>query len=122
MNSLSALHENLIRLTQTGLTFPFLNWICFQPSRFQLNHASAKNSGEAYSDREYSIWVADLPSDISEDEFRKTFATRYASIKTTKGRQLSCFNKENNQSDTQKISYKVFSFYEIAIQYCQVIN
>ena len=58
----------------------------FQPSRFQLNHASAKNSGEAYSEREYSIWVADLPSDISEDEFRKTFATRYESIKTTKGK------------------------------------
>jgi len=54
------------------------------PIRFQLNHASAKQSGSHYSVREYSIWVSDLPGDISEDEFKKTFSTRYDSIKSAK--------------------------------------
>lgn len=54
------------------------------PVRFQLNHASAKQSGSQYSDREYSIWVSDLPSDITEEEFKKTFSTRYDSIRSAK--------------------------------------
>ena len=40
------------------------------PVKFQLNHASAKASGGAYSVREYSIWVSDLPPNISEHDFR----------------------------------------------------
>jgi len=54
------------------------------PVRFQLNHASAKQSGSQYSDREYSIWVSDLPSDITEADFKKTFSTRYDSIRSAK--------------------------------------
>lgn len=54
------------------------------PVRFQLNHASAKQSGEMYSEREFSIWVSDLPSDISDEDFRKTFSTRYDSVVTAK--------------------------------------
>jgi len=54
------------------------------PVRFQLNHASAKQSGSQYSDREYSIWVSDLPPDITEAEFKKTFSTRYDSIRSAK--------------------------------------
>ena len=55
-----------------------------QPVRFQLNHASAKQSGEMYSEREYSIWVSDLPSDISDCDFQKIFSTRYDSVVTAK--------------------------------------
>jgi len=54
------------------------------PVKFQLNHASAKASGGAYSVREYSIWVSDLPPNISEHDFRKTFSTRYESIRSCK--------------------------------------
>lgn len=54
------------------------------PVRFQLNHASAKQSGGMYSEREYSIWVSDLPTDISDEDFQKTFSTRYDSVVTAK--------------------------------------
>lgn len=54
------------------------------PSRFQLNHTSDQQTGVALSDREYSVWVSDLPSTITEEEFKKLFDTRYNSIKTTK--------------------------------------
>lgn len=54
------------------------------PVRFQLNHASAKQSGSQYTVREFSIWVSDLPGDITEEEFKKTFSTRYDSIKSAK--------------------------------------
>ena len=37
-----------------------------------------------YSEREYSIWVSDLPIEISEEDFRKTFSTRYDSVVTAK--------------------------------------
>lgn len=54
------------------------------PVRFQLNHASAKQSGGMYSEREYSIWVSDLPDDITDEDFRKTFSTRYESVVSAK--------------------------------------
>ena len=66
--------------------FFYISLTCFiqQPVRFQLNHASAKQSGGMYSEREYSIWVSDLPIEISEEDFRKTFSTRYDSVVTAK--------------------------------------
>lgn len=54
------------------------------PVRFQLNHASAKQSGSHYTDREYSIWVSELASDVTEAEFSKTFSSRFDSLKTAK--------------------------------------
>ena len=56
----------------------------FQPVRFQLNHASAKQSGTQFTEREYSIWVSELPTDITEEDFKKTFSTRFESLKTGK--------------------------------------
>ena len=41
-----------------------------------------------YSEREFSIWVSDLPSDISDDDFRKTFSTRYDSVVTAKRKHV----------------------------------
>ncbi len=55
-----------------------------QPVRFQLNHASAKGSGAAYSDREFSIWVTDLSDDVTEKDLAKTFDSRYESVKAVK--------------------------------------
>lgn len=53
------------------------------PIRFQLNHSSAQASGNnPFSQREFSIWVTDLPQDCSDDLLRKTFSTRYESVKT----------------------------------------
>merc|ERR1712018_830645 len=54
------------------------------PVRFQLNHASAKHSGDQYTEREYSIWVSELPTDVTEEEFKKVFSTRFGSMKTAK--------------------------------------
>ena len=55
------------------------------PARFQLSHASDKvNAGNQYAEREYSIWVSDLPEDITEDEFHKAFSSRFDSLKTAK--------------------------------------
>ena len=64
-----------------------------QPVRFQLNHASAKQSGGMYSEREYSIWVSDLPDDITDEDFRKTFSTRYESVVSAK-RKFTNFVKQ----------------------------
>ena len=52
--------------------------------RFQLNHASAKQTGNQFTEREYSIWVSDLPTEITEEDFKKTFSTRFESLKTAK--------------------------------------
>ena len=54
------------------------------PVRFQLNHASAKHSQRQFTDREYSIWVSDLPLDITDEEFSKAFSSRFESLKTAK--------------------------------------
>jgi len=54
------------------------------PVRFQLSHASDKQTGNQYAEREYSIWVSDLPGNISEEEFHKAFSSRFDSIKTAK--------------------------------------
>ena len=43
-----------------------------------------------YSEREYSIWVSDLPDDITDEDFRKTFSTRYESVVSAK-RKLANF-------------------------------
>ena len=56
----------------------------FQPVRFQLSHASDKQTGNQYAEREYSIWVSDLPGNISEEEFHKAFSSRFDTIKTAK--------------------------------------
>ena len=58
-----------------------------QPVRFQLNHATAKSSGQQYSDREYSIWVSELTDDVTEKDLRKTFESRYDSLQSVKGEQ-----------------------------------
>jgi len=55
------------------------------PVRFQLNHSSAQASGNnPFSEREYSIWVTDLPEDCSDDLLTRTFASRFDSLKTAK--------------------------------------
>jgi len=55
------------------------------PIRFQLNHSSAQASGNnKFCDREFSIWVTDLPVDCDDDTLLRTFATRFDSIKSAK--------------------------------------
>lgn len=75
--------EMLNRLLSAPLNI-FLFHCSLPPVRFQLNHASAKTSGNGYSQREFSIWVADLPPTITEETLRRTFATRYESVKMVK--------------------------------------
>ena len=54
------------------------------PVRFQLKHASANKSGTQFREGQYSIWVSELPTDITEEIFKKTFSTRFESLKTAK--------------------------------------
>jgi len=56
------------------------------PVRFQLNHSSGHAGGidNPFSEREFSIWVTDLPEDCSDDLLLRTFASRFDSIKTAK--------------------------------------
>ena len=60
------------------------------PVRFQLNHASAKHSQRQFADREYSIWVSDLPLDITDEEFSKAFSSRF---------ELGCSKKKAKFTD-----------------------
>ena len=77
------------------------------PIRFQLNHSSAQASGNnSFSDREYSIWVTDLPDECSDEFLLRVFATRYDSVKTAKvqvdsshGRKPYGFVRFNDQQD-----------------------
>jgi len=68
------------------------------PVRFQLNHASAKQSGGMYSEREFSIWVSDLPNDITDEDFRKTFSTRYESVVSSK-----LVREKDGRGDSEKV-------------------
>ena len=77
------------------------------PYRFQLNHSSAQASGNnTFSDREYSIWVTDLPDDCDDDSLLRTFSTRFDSIKTARvitdsshGRKPYGFVRFSDQSE-----------------------
>ncbi|KAG8237600.1 hypothetical protein J437_LFUL012399 [Ladona fulva] len=52
------------------------------PIRFKLNHAST--TGRPPQDREFSLWVGDLSSDVDDYTLYRTFASRYQSIRTAK--------------------------------------
>lgn len=54
------------------------------PVRFQLNHSSAQDSNNPFTEREYSIWVTDLPEDCSDELLERTFASRFDSLKRAK--------------------------------------
>ena len=58
------------------------------PIRFQLNHSSAQAMGNnLFKEREFSIWVTDLPPDCSDEILLKTFDTRFNSIVKAKVQQ-----------------------------------
>ncbi|XP_063700787.1 tRNA selenocysteine 1-associated protein 1 [Culicoides brevitarsis] len=50
--------------------------------RFRLNNAS--NSVRAGGDREFSVWVGDLTSDVDDYNLYRVFSAKYTSIKTAK--------------------------------------
>ncbi|XP_026817952.1 tRNA selenocysteine 1-associated protein 1 isoform X2 [Rhopalosiphum maidis] len=53
------------------------------PVRFKLNHAG--NPGKiTTSDRDFSVWLGELSSDVDDYQLYKTFACRYQSIRTAK--------------------------------------
>jgi len=55
------------------------------PIRWQLNHSSAQASGNnQFSQREFSIWVTDLPDECSDELLQRTFSTRYESVKSAR--------------------------------------
>ena len=66
--------------------------VCFsvlQPVRFRLNHAGSTTRPS--TDREYSLWVGDLTPEVDDYTLYKTFASRYPSIRTAKGKEPRIF-------------------------------
>lgn len=53
-----------------------------QPVRFRLNHAST--TGKPAAEREFSIWVGDLSTDVDDYSLYRAFAAKYNSIRTAK--------------------------------------
>lgn len=51
--------------------------------RFRLNSASSSNKVPG-SDREYSVWVGDLSSDVDDYNLYRVFSNKYQSIKAAK--------------------------------------
>ena len=91
----------------------------FQPVRFQLNHASAKQSGTQYTEREYSVWVSDLPKEVTEEEFRQAFSSRFASLKTAKvfrekGDKVYGFVRFTDLSDQREALIHMNGFYGLS--------
>ena len=77
------------------------------PVRFQLNHSSSQAAeSNPFAEREYSIWVTDLPENCSDELLTKTFASRFDSIKAAKvmtdlshGRKPYGFVRFSNQEE-----------------------
>lgn len=89
------------------------------PVRFQLNHASAKQSGTQYTEREYSVWVSDLPKEVTEEEFRQAFSSRFASLKTAKvfrekGDKVYGFVRFTDLSDQREALIHMNGFYGLS--------
>lgn len=57
----------------------------FPVVRFRLNTASREARANMQSEREFSVWVGDLSSDVDDYSLYRIFATKYNSIKTAKG-------------------------------------
>lgn len=66
-----------------------MNYI-FQPVRFKLNRAGNPGKPATTSDRDYSVWLGELSPDVDDYQLYKTFACRYQSIRTAKGK--NCIN------------------------------
>lgn len=52
--------------------------------RFRLNNATNNASKAPTTEREYSVWVGDLSSDVDDYNLYRLFSTKYTSIKTAK--------------------------------------
>lgn len=53
--------------------------------RFRLNSASNSNKLPG-NEREFSVWVGDLSSDVDDYSLYRAFSAKYTSIKTAKGK------------------------------------
>jgi len=77
------------------------------PVRFQLNHSSSQAAdANPFTEREFSIWVTDLPENCSDELLTKTFNSRFDSLKTAKvmtdlshGRKPYGFVRFTNQEE-----------------------
>nr|XP_019548850.2 tRNA selenocysteine 1-associated protein 1-like [Aedes albopictus] len=52
--------------------------------RFRLNSATNNQSKALLADREFSVWVGDLSSDVDDYSLYRVFSAKYTSIKTAK--------------------------------------
>uniref|UniRef100_A0A1B0CKS9 tRNA selenocysteine-associated protein 1 n=1 Tax=Lutzomyia longipalpis TaxID=7200 RepID=A0A1B0CKS9_LUTLO len=52
--------------------------------RFRLNSASNQSKALPGADREFSVWVGDLSSDVDDYNLYRAFSSKYTSIKTAK--------------------------------------
>ncbi|CAH0401295.1 unnamed protein product [Chilo suppressalis] len=56
----------------------------FPVVRFRLNTASREARTNMQQEREFSVWVGDLSSDVDDYSLYRVFASKYSSIKTAK--------------------------------------
>ncbi|XP_070499297.1 tRNA selenocysteine 1-associated protein 1-like [Chironomus tepperi] len=52
--------------------------------RFKLNSATTSQNKALLADREFSVWVGDLSSDVDDYNLYRVFSSKYQSIKTAK--------------------------------------
>ncbi|CAO1330465.1 unnamed protein product [Diamesa tonsa] len=52
--------------------------------RFRLNSATTSQNKALLADREFSVWVGDLSSDVDDYNLYRVFSAKYTSIKTAK--------------------------------------
>lgn len=53
--------------------------------RFRLNSASRESKANAQTERDFSLWVGDLSSDVDDYSLYRAFSLKYSSIKAAKG-------------------------------------
>jgi len=61
----------------------FSSWNILQPARFKLT--AAFPTGFESSEKEFCIWVSDLPEDLAGKTFHEAFETRFETVRSTRG-------------------------------------
>lgn len=80
INFLNLFILNKIPYRLNGKPIPGTNPIV----RFKLNSATTSQNKALLADREFSVWVGDLSSDVDDYNLYRVFSAKYQSIKTAK--------------------------------------
>lgn len=97
--------------------------------RFRLNNATQSTTKLVANDREFSVWVGDLSSDVDDYSLYRVFSAKYSSIKTakvildssgfSKGYGFVKFGLEDEQQDAL---YKMNGFIGLGSKQLKICN